>query len=286
MQVLFIVLIVLCALVLLWLFATRPRLSRNGMRELIRDHRYFAHRGLHDETIPENSLEAFARAADAGYGIELDVQITADGVPVIFHDDWLDRMCGCKGGIRDFTLAELQALPLGGRDDVHIPTFEDVLKTVGGRVPLIVEIKAGLPEWPETLKAAVALLDVYDGPYCIESFNPLVLRWLRHHRPAVLRGQLCARYRAWKIKRSFAQVLAEWFLTNFLARPDFIAYDFHHVHTLPFRLVSHVFPECVYAAWTPASPEDEEAAGRVFDVMIFEHYLPKEPERPETPAEK
>ena len=81
-------------------------------------------------------------------------------------------------------------------------------------------------------------------------------------------------------------MLAEWFLTNFLARPDFIAYDFHHVHTLPFRLVSHVFPECVYAAWTPASPEDEEAAGHVFDVMIFEHYLPKEPERPETPAEK
>ena len=285
MQFLYIFLLVLLGILLLCLFAIHPRIPRDGMREMIVGHRYFAHRGLHGGDIPENSLPAFARAAEAGYGIELDVQITSDGVPVVFHDDTLTRMCGREGGVYDLTLAELQALSLGGHEGICPPTFAEVLQTVAGRVPLIVEIKASLPEWKQTLEAAVALLDDYDGPYCIESFNPLVLRWLKRRRPSVLRGQLCARYHAWKVKRTFPQVLAEWFLTNILSRPDFVAYDFEHIHTAPFRILSHLFPECVYAAWTPRSPEDEAAAGKVFDIMIFENYLPKEPTKEQTPAQ-
>ena len=142
---------------------------------------------------------------EAGYGIELDVQLSSDGVPVVFHDDRLTRMCGVEGRVCDRTAAELCELPLAGREGVCVPTFADVLAAVGGRSPLIVEIKYAAG-WQVTLEAAMALLDAYDGPYCIESFHPMVLSWLRRHRQRVLRGQLNMRLRGVLPRRTAFQV--------------------------------------------------------------------------------
>ena len=106
--------------------------------------RNYAHRGLHTEdgSVPENSLPAFRAAAEAGYAVEMDVHLTADDRLVVFHDDKLERMCGVQGVIDDFTLAELRALRLGKTDCV-IPTFAEALEALGGRVPLLLEIKRG-----------------------------------------------------------------------------------------------------------------------------------------------
>lgn len=271
-----IILLSLLLLCLLYVFLISPRLPRASMRAFVENCRYYAHRGLHSDTVPENSLPAFQKAVEAGFGIELDVQITSDGVPVVFHDNTLTRMCGSDKGIHDFTLEELEQFVLAGHEDVHIPTFEDVLATVGGKVPLIIEIKAQLPEWPDTVNAVMKLLESYEGPYCIESFNPMVLRKLRREYPSVLRGQLCEYFSVHKKEGhhvSFVLHCGEWFLYNVVARPDFIAYNCHHTKKPPFRLLTFLFPECTYISWTTRKPEEEQTS-HLFDAFIFEYYLP------------
>ena len=270
-----------CVLGLAYLMLISPRMARASMKKFLTHATYFAHRGLHDENDPENSLPAFALAVEKGYGIELDVQISKDGIPVVFHDDLLKRGTGAEGYVYDYTLEELQAMPLFGRDDLSIPTLASVLELVDGKSPLIVEIKASRPEWRETLREAMKLLEAYEGPYCVESFNPMVLRELRRGCPGVLRGQLCESYRrgfkAAQKKMPFAFFAAERFWTNAIARPDFIAYNCQHADFFPFRLMTWMFPECTFIAWTTRKPEHEKTS-RSFEAFIFEHYLPGEKE--------
>ena len=133
---------VLAAVILLagWLFLIAPGRADKAQRAPFTG-RDYAHRGLYeaDQSVPENSMEAFSRAADAGYGIELDVQLTRDQRVVVFHDDSMKRACGLDAQIHDYTFDELQQIPLFGTEH-RIPLFSDVLETVGGRVPLIVEL--------------------------------------------------------------------------------------------------------------------------------------------------
>ena len=153
-------------------------------------YRNYAHRGLHTEdgTVPENSLPAFRAAAEAGYAVEMDVHLTADDQLVVFHDDTLERMCGVPGVIDDFTLAELRALRLGDTDCV-IPTFAEALEALGGRVPLLLEVKRGHNN-RRLCALTLAALRTYGGPYCVESFDPTIVAWFRRNAPDILRGQL------------------------------------------------------------------------------------------------
>ena len=188
--------------------------------------RNFAHRGLHsaDQSVPENSLRAFALAAEAGYGMELDVQLTKDGQVVVIHDDTLDRACGVAARVDELDLDELRKLPLFGTDE-RIPLFSEVLELVAGRTPLIVELKNGRSN-DELCEKTWALLRTYHGDYCIESFNPLIVAWFRFHAPTVLRGQLAqlpAEYVRGGRKPAEGIVLGNTLL-NVAARPQFIAY--------------------------------------------------------------
>ena len=152
--------------------------------------RNYAHRGLHTEdgSVPENSLPAFRAAAEAGYAVEMDVHLTADDRLVVFHDDTLERMCGVQGVIDDFTLAELRALRLGKTDCV-IPTFAEALEALGGRVPLLLEVKRGHDN-RRLCALTLEALRTYTGPYCVESFDPTIVAWFRRNAPDILRGQL------------------------------------------------------------------------------------------------
>ena len=131
---------VLLLLLLLYLLSLRTQRRRAAAAPFMAWS--YAHRGLHDGSLPENSLAAFEAACAAGYGIELDVQLSRDGVPVVFHDATLDRVCGRPGRVADFTAAELGSMPLCGRAEHTIPTLAAVLRLVDGRVPILVEIKA------------------------------------------------------------------------------------------------------------------------------------------------
>ncbi len=231
--------------------------------------RNFAHRGLHseDQSVPENSLRAFALAAEAGYGMELDVQLSKDGQVVVFHDDTLDRVCGVASRVDELDCEALKELSLFGTQE-RIPLFSEVLELVNGRTPLIVELKNG-PRNDELCEKTWELLRPYPGVYCIESFNPLIVAWFRFHAPTVLRGQLAQlpeEYVRGGRKIAEAVVLGNTLL-NAAARPQFIAY---RIGPKPLAVR---FAEALGAmafGWTSHSRDSE--AGR--DAVIFEYYRP------------
>ena len=231
---------------------------------------HYAHRGLHNAEIPENSLAAFDAACRAGYGIELDVQLSRDGVAMVFHDATLTRVCGIEGKLSYYTAAELQKMPLCGKTEHTIPTLCEVLRLVDGRVPLLVEIK-GYRLIAPVCEATVALLDSYKGAYLIESFTPYVVHWFKKNRPAVIRGQLSSRLFR-KGKRNVGNLIVQLLCSNFIARPDFIAFCYEDRHLLSFRLATRLY-HAWSMAWTVKSTAAEQES-RGFDDIIFEAYLP------------
>ena len=191
MTVLLVVGIICCILVVLYLFAVRGRVGHTGLCEL-RDYAY-AHRGLHDTKAAENSLTAFTEAKRAGYGVELDVHLLADGNLAVIHDSSLQRTTGYEGYVEDLTAGELKNYFLEGTADT-IPKFRDVLDLFAGSAPIIVELKSVRNNYAKLCKAACDMMDSYSGPYCMESFDPRCIRWLRKNRPEIIRGQLTENY--------------------------------------------------------------------------------------------
>ena len=153
-----VIVMILAVLVVLYLLMIMPRLTNRRERKKFLNV-YYAHRGLHDNETdaPENSMSAFRRAVEAGYGIELDVQVTKDKIPVVFHDFTLQRVCGQEGKVCDYTYEELQKFRLCKSSET-IPLFEDVLKLVAGKVPLIVELKVEFTDLSVCKKADALLL--------------------------------------------------------------------------------------------------------------------------------
>ena len=152
---------------------------------------FYAHRGLYDNQrgIPENSLSAFRAAAEKGYGVELDVQLSSDGAVVVFHDDTLDRICGVRGDVIDYRLEQLQQMKLLDTEE-SMPLFTDVLAVLSeGAGPLIVELKSGKRN-DELCEKTRNLLRDYPGIYCVESFDPGIVSWFRKNAPEIIRGQL------------------------------------------------------------------------------------------------
>ncbi|MCQ2506066.1 MAG: glycerophosphodiester phosphodiesterase [Lachnospiraceae bacterium] len=207
------------------LFLVCPKKCTDKKLRKIVAGRYFAHRGLHtkDKSVPENSLEAFRLAKEAGYGIELDIQLTKDDEIVVFHDDELKRVCNVPGKIWDYTYAELQEFRLENTNQ-RIPLFKDVLEVVDGKVPLIVELKDGIKN-RALCEKAYAMLKDYKGEFCVESFQPLIVRWFYLFAPELLRGQLS------DVPEEFEKKLGKvvsfmqgHLMFNFVGHPNFVAY--------------------------------------------------------------
>ena len=231
--------------------------------------RNIAHRGLYekDQSVPENSLSAFKRAVEHGYGIELDVQLSSDGQVVVFHDDDLARACGVERAVNALDLSELQSLRLFGTDE-KIPLFTDVLSVIDGKSPLVVELKTGKHN-DELCQKTLDILRGYKGEYCIESFNPFIVSWFRFHARDIMRGQLTQSPRDFRdggIGAPTRDILGN-VLFNFLARPHFIA---HRIgKKTPLVHLSELLG-AMKVAWTA----HDNQAEKDFDVVIFEHYLP------------
>lgn len=230
--------------------------------------RYYAHRGLHsgDGTVPENSLTAFRLAVREGYGVELDVHITKDDRIVVFHDDDLERMTGVAGKIERFTYPELLELRLAGSME-KIPLLTEVLEVIDGAGPIILELKTTLRR-KDLCEKTLEILEGYRGDVCIESFDPLLVRWFRLHAPEFLRGQLAA------LPREFggeAQPVLSVFLgnclLNFLGRPQFIAYQ---IGPKPAVVSLAEDMGAMKVCWTSRRPDDH----RDCDGVIFEAYRP------------
>lgn len=228
----------------------------------------YAHRGLHGCGVPENSLAAFRRAAEAGYGAELDVHLTRDGRLAVIHDGDLRRMCGVSGRVEEKTAAELSALRLAGTEE-RIPFLEEVLPLFAGRAPLVVELKTDWRSAAELACRTVECLDRFSIDYCVESFDPRPLLWLRRHRPNVLRGQLSQNFHRHPSGQGLWNRLA---LTNLLynvfTRPDFVAYRFGDQERLAVRLCRRSGVRMAY--WTLRSWADIILAEQEGALVIFE----------------
>lgn len=267
-----VIVIVFAVICLLYLFLIAPKAAVRT-KELLGVH--YAHRGLHDNQSihPENSMNAFKKAIKAGYGIELDVQLTKDWVPVVFHDYTLDRVCGVEGKVYEYTYEELKQFKLGITQE-SIPRFEDVMKYIGGRVPVIVELKT---EGMDMSLCAIVdkVLREYQGVYCIESFNPLAVYWFRRNHPEVIRGQLSDAFsKSDKYKGALYWAL-EHLLFNCLTKPDFIAYNHKYPRKLS-RLLCRKLYRALAVAWTIKSEEELAEARKNFDLFIFDSFQPAE----------
>lgn len=246
-----------------------PRLiDPADMSELTVD---YAHRGLHGGDIPENSLGAFEKAVEHRYGIELDVQLSRDGVPMVFHDDDLSRVCGAEGLLRDRDLSELRKLRLSGNENYTIPTLAEVLELVDGRVPLLIELKTGSNGlW----KAVCPMLDEYRGSFCIESFDPRLLAEVAKSRPRYARGQLVGRSVKEKHTGSFfVNFLLASLMSHVISRPDFVACDVRMRRSLSVLLCRKLFRIPVFG-WTVRDGETYRLCEKNKMNAIFENFLP------------
>lgn len=270
------VIIVLILLLLLYADLIRPQLPRRDISPL-RGVDY-AHRGLWtsnepaDGNRPENSLAAFRAAVEKGYGIELDVHRTSDGVLVVHHDDSLKRLTGQDIRIARSTLAEVRACKLPNGEP--IPTYDEVLDTVAGRIPMIVELKTEDGNHAILSAAVHERMKRYDGPWCMESFDPQAVQWFRLNAPEIIRGQLA--YDAAGKGKNFREFMHNLgcasMLQNLLGRPDFIAFSAASVkwHSLPIHLLRLMKPW--FAAWTVRSQADMDRYRAKWDIMIFEKF--------------
>lgn len=247
--------------------------------ETLRQFRY-AHRGYHAKPgVPENSLPAFRRAADNGFGAELDVHLTKDGRLAVIHDSALRRTCGAEGEVEALTAEELSAFRLEGTEE-RIPFLEEVLPIFEGKAPLVVEIKPAGGNSEALTAKTVECLDQFHTHYCLESFDPRVLRWLRRNRPELLRGQLAQNFmgdaRTMPAVQRFALTNL---LYNFLTRPDFVAYRFADRGNPSFRLCCGLWG-VQKAFWTIRFPADLAQAEAEGGLAIFETFDPREETNP------
>lgn len=258
---------------LLYLLAIMPRMMERPDKSPFAN-RLYAHRGLYDNNgdAPENSLRAFEKAVAGGYGIELDIRLTKDKIPVVFHDATLERMCGREGKVCEYTYGELQQFVLGNSDQ-RIPTLKEVLKVVDGKVPLIVEFKMDGMDC-SLCPIGDALLRNYRGAYCIESFNPLCLLWYRRHNKEVMRGQLSQDYSKDKNYKGPLYFLLKYLLFNGWGKPDFIAYDCHALGNISLKICKNLY-KCLTVAWTIKSQEELEMHKKEHDLCIFDNFIPK-----------
>ncbi len=280
-------------------------------RNLARDAGYGAGAPPAAAIAPENTLPAFEAACRAGYGIELDLQLTADGQVVVFHDDTLARAAGLSASIADLTYDELCRIPLFAGEDMsgtagytgkpkaaddapvsaadtdlqpwqqHAPLFADVLGLVDARVPLIVEYKAqGRRVKKELLEKGDRLLQAYQGPYVVESFDPLAMGWYRLYRPRVLRGQLADRQElsllvpgAPSMATRAVDALGGAALADVVSRPDFVAMDWHMWDSATLAVAGDMGAQRV--AWTVRSAQEALQCVDRFDRIIFEGFIPQ-----------
>ncbi len=265
----YILLMVFVCLFALYVLALKGRISNKNTEKFINNR--YAHRGLHNKpTVPENSMAAFKAAVDKGYGIELDVHLMSDGNLAVIHDSSLKRTAGVDICIEELTAADLKKFTLEESNET-IPLFEDVLNLVDGKVPLLVEIKTAANVAKVTEKT-VEKLKNYKGDYCIESFDPRCILWLKKNAPDIVRGQLTQDFIKENANLSiFTRLLLTPLILNFVNHPDFIALKYSDRSEIQFKIAKKIWKLPLFA-WTVADRETADILEKEGYTLIFEHF--------------
>ena len=265
--------IAIAVLWIAWCLLLLPRRNHPGWAGLAGVR--YAHRGLHRDGVPENSLAAFRAAVDAGFGAELDVHLMADGRLAVVHDSNLERVCGKNAVIESLTAGGLKDYPLQGTAET-IPLLEEVLAVFQGRTPLIIELKVEKGNAAALTDGVMAALRDWNGTYCIESFHPAVLLRLKQKYPEVIRGQLSQNF----LRHSEVgglplpvRFLLTHLLTTLFTRPDFIAYRWQDRGNISLRLMRRLYG-VHEAGWTVQDRAALERLEREDVLPIFEQFIP------------
>ncbi len=264
---------IIAVIVLFWLWGIAPRIkNRPSFKEL--EKWDYAHRGYHDKEkgIPENSMAAFKNAVKHGYGMEFDLQMTKDGYVVVHHDNSLKRVCGVDKKISDITLEELNKIHLYDTE-YTCPLFSDVLKEVDGKTPMIIEFK-GYDKIDELCERGWEVLKDYKGLYCIESFHPRIVHWFRKNHPEVIRGQLMAHFTSKdpETPNPIMAFMGRNMMSNFYARPDFEAYDYHARDNVSLKVCKKLFG-IKEVSWTVRDRKTHDKLKKDGCISIFEGFI-------------
>jgi glycerophosphoryl diester phosphodiesterase len=231
----------------------------------------FAHRGLHSTNAPENSLAAFQRAIDCGIGIELDVGLSADGVPVVHHDATLDRMCAVPAAVSRMPAAALTRLRLDGTEHT-LPSLAAAMHLVGGAVPVLVDLKAGLgrAERRRLIDSIAILLRSYRGSVGVVGFDPWLLQGMATQAPRVARGQSggidASTLRSAPLSRVVRHPVDELW-TMRVSRPHFVSFN---VARMPSASLVRARERRPVVAWTVRGAADFRLAQECADAVIVE----------------
>lgn len=225
-----------------------------------------AHRGLHDDLICENSLNAFAKAVEAGYAIELDVHLTQDEKVVVFHDFNTFRLTNRDLEIEQSSYAELKILSLKSNQE-HIPLLKEVLNLVNKKVPLLIELKT--ISFDGRLEQAVAkVMDGYEGEYAVCSFNQQSLKWFKNNRPEMLRGLVFGE----EHKKLSLQDFFNFIYYFDVSKPNFISLNVGLLKSKIVRFCSMIRMPLII--WTVRNLDEEKKALKIAKSVIFEGFKP------------
>lgn len=224
-----------------------------------------SHRGIHDNIkVYENTLESFKLALKKKYIIELDVHLTKDKKIIVFHDYNTKRITNIDKVVEKSTYQELN-----NQDILHIPTLDEVLSLVKGKVPLLIEIKQKSKVGPleENL---MNILKNYKGEYAIQSFNVMTLYWFKKHYPNILRGQLSYNYKTVKMNK-ISKLLLKNMYFNFLTKPNFISYRYND---LPLKKIKKYKKKGILLlAWTIDNKKEYNKYKKEYDNLICEKFI-------------
>lgn len=267
------ILLVLVMLLYLLIFNAYARPFRIRKNMWLKTH--LAHRGLYskDQSIPENSLAAFLKAKDLGFGSELDVSLSKDGHLMVFHDDDLHRMCGIELKLSDLTLQELQSYGLKNTQ-AHIPTLVEVLSLINGEVPLMIEVKPTQLKRETVIKLKECLKD-YTGHVALVSFDPYLVLEFKKQLPEKIRGLIMEPSLDKKHLKLYERVILHFALSNAYTQADFISVLYSHPS---FAIKLNRFLKAFIATWTINSPILEKTLQNQFQCIIFEDYIPDKEE--------
>ena len=215
-----------------------------------------AHRGLFDnKKVPENSLLSFKKAIKNNLAIELDLHLLKDNSVVVFHDNNLKRLTGINKELEDLNYSDINNLYLLNTKE-HIPLFKEVLNLIKGEVPLIIELKTNNCLLVDKV---MKLLISYKGEYCLKSFNPFLISYLKRHYPNVIRGLIITKYKKSFLKKIMYKIIP----FNKILKLDFISCD---IRTLPIKRKN-----IIILGWTIKSKEDYAKAKNYCDSFICEN---------------
>lgn len=228
-----------------------------------------AHRGLHNEDFPENSLPAFENAVKHNLPVELDVRLTDDQSIIVFHDEKLSRITNSDGYVSNIKSSDLENIKLQ-KTDYCIPTFERVLETINERVPILIEIKKSETSFALEEKL-IEMLKSYNGEYAVQSFDPYALEFCYKNAPRIMRGQLSSYFHHADIEASHRdKVRLKKLKYNDISHPDFISYK---ITNLPNKYVKNTGLPVL--GWTVKSALQAQKAAALCDNIIFEGFIPQ-----------